>query len=169
MLSHEHIKLLVQAVSIVLALHFAKGSMTGEYRNLIAVGLVVVVLVVVNHLLSEHEGAFYGDHGPITGLAPGVVRKLEEERVENAAKNKASRIMSCLYGQLGDGNYGKLKFLLKHKNGTEKLKEIERFLGNDLRYSKIYHKCLAKANLMEEAAKDSSGKQELYSKYYYLK
>jgi hypothetical protein len=59
MLSHEHLKLLVQAVSIVLALHFAKGSMTGEYRNLIAVGLVVVVLVVVNHLLVEEEGSWW--------------------------------------------------------------------------------------------------------------
>ena len=56
MLSHEHVQLLLQGVSIVLALHFAKGSMTGEYRNLMAVGLVVVVLVVVNHLLSEYEG-----------------------------------------------------------------------------------------------------------------
>ena len=57
MLSHEHIKLLLQAIAVVLALHFAKGSMTGEYRNLMAVGLVVVVLMVVNHLLSEYEGA----------------------------------------------------------------------------------------------------------------
>ena len=54
--NNEHIELLGQAVSIVAALHFAKGSMTGEYRNLMAVGLVVVVLVVVNHLLSEYEG-----------------------------------------------------------------------------------------------------------------
>ena len=57
MLSHEHLKLLLQAVAVVLALHFAKGSMTGEYRNLVAVGLVVVVLVVVNHLFAEYEGA----------------------------------------------------------------------------------------------------------------
>ena len=57
MLSHEHLKLLLQGVAVVLALHFAKGSMTGEYRNLVAVGLVAVVLVVVNHLFSEYEGA----------------------------------------------------------------------------------------------------------------
>jgi hypothetical protein len=31
--------------------------MTGEYRNLMAVGLVVVVLMIVNCLLIEYEGA----------------------------------------------------------------------------------------------------------------
>jgi hypothetical protein len=56
MLSHEHLKLLLQGVAVVLALHFAKGSMTGQYRNLMAVGLVAVVLVVVNHLFAEYEG-----------------------------------------------------------------------------------------------------------------
>jgi len=146
--NNEHLKLLVQAVSIVAALHFAKGSMTGEYRNLMAVGLVVVVLVVVNHLLSEYEGAFY----PI-GLAPVVERKLEEERVENAAENTARIIMSCLKGKLGDGNYGKLQGLIKNKNGTEKLKEIKRFLDN----SKVYYECLAEVKLMNEAAKGSEG------------
>ena len=56
MLSHEHLKLLVQAVSIVTALHFAKGSMTGEYRNLMAVVLVAVVLMIVERLVGELEG-----------------------------------------------------------------------------------------------------------------
>ena len=57
MLSNEHLKLLLQAIAVVLALHFAKGSMTGEYRNLMAVGLVAVVLMVVNRLFVEYEGA----------------------------------------------------------------------------------------------------------------
>ena len=57
MLSREHIQILVQAVAVVLALHFAKGHMTGEYRNLMAVGLVVVVLMAADRLLSEYEGA----------------------------------------------------------------------------------------------------------------
>ena len=56
MLSNEHLKLLLQAVAVVLALHYAKGYMTGQYRNLMAVGLVAVVLVVVNHLFAEYEG-----------------------------------------------------------------------------------------------------------------
>ena len=73
MLSKEHLKLLVQAVSIVAALHFAKGSMTGEYRNLMAVGLVVVVLVVVNHLLSEYEGY------EIMGSAGGMWANQQDE------------------------------------------------------------------------------------------
>ena len=57
MLSREHIRVLLQAVSVVAALHYGKGYMTGEYRNLMAVALVVVVLMVVNHLLAEYEGA----------------------------------------------------------------------------------------------------------------
>ena len=57
MLSREHIQLLVQAVAVVLALNYAKGYMTGEYRNLMAVALVVVVLMAADRLLSEYEGA----------------------------------------------------------------------------------------------------------------
>ena len=57
MLSREHIQILVQSVAVVLALHFAKGYLTGEYRNLMAVGLVVVVLMAADRLLSEYEGA----------------------------------------------------------------------------------------------------------------
>ena len=60
MLSNEHLKLLLQAIAVVLALHFAKGSMTGEYRNLMAVGLVAVVLMVVDRLIVEEEGWFFG-------------------------------------------------------------------------------------------------------------
>ena len=55
MLSNEHLKLLLQAITVVLVLHFAKDYVTGEYRNLMAVGLVAVVLVVVNHLFAEYE------------------------------------------------------------------------------------------------------------------
>ena len=72
MLSNEHLKLLLQAVAIVLALHFAKGSMTGQYRNLMAVGLVAVVLVVVNHLFAEYEGAV------IFGTPGGLLYREEE-------------------------------------------------------------------------------------------
>ena len=57
MLSREHIRVLVQAVGVVLALHYAKGYLTGEYRNLMAVALVIVVLMIVDRLLSEYEGA----------------------------------------------------------------------------------------------------------------
>ena len=57
MLSREHIRVLLQAVAVVTTLHFAKGYMTGQYRNIMAVGLVVVVLMIVDRLLSEYEGA----------------------------------------------------------------------------------------------------------------
>ena len=57
MLSREHIQILVQSVGVVAALHFAKGYMTGEYRNLMAVGLVVVVLTVADRLVTDYEGA----------------------------------------------------------------------------------------------------------------
>ena len=57
MLSREHIRVLVQAVGVVAALHYGKGYMTGQYRNLMAVALVVVVLMIVDRLLSEYEGA----------------------------------------------------------------------------------------------------------------
>ena len=57
MLSNEHLKLLLQAITVVLVLHFAKDYVTGEYRNLMAVGLVAVTLMTVDHLLSEYEGS----------------------------------------------------------------------------------------------------------------
>jgi len=57
MLSREHIQLLVQAVAVVLSLQYAKGYMTGEYRNLMAVALVVVVLMVADRLVADFEGA----------------------------------------------------------------------------------------------------------------
>ena len=57
MLSREHVQLLVQAVAVVLALNYAKGYMTGEYRNLMAVALVVVVLMVADRLVADFEGA----------------------------------------------------------------------------------------------------------------
>ena len=74
MLSNEHLKLLLQAVAVVLALHFAKGHMTGEYRNLMAVGLVAVVLVVVNHLFAEYEGMNLFDKAE-------CVRKANEDQI----------------------------------------------------------------------------------------
>lgn len=57
MLSKEYVKLLVKAIAIVLSLHFAKDTMPGEYRNILAVVLVVHVLFAMNLLLSEDEGA----------------------------------------------------------------------------------------------------------------
>jgi hypothetical protein len=56
MLNREHTLILLQGISVVLALHFAKGSMTGEYRNLMAVVLVAVVLMAVERLVGELEG-----------------------------------------------------------------------------------------------------------------
>ena len=56
MLSREHTLLLLQGISVVLALHFAKGSMTGEYRNVMAVVIVAVVLMAVERLVGELEG-----------------------------------------------------------------------------------------------------------------
>jgi len=56
MLSREHTLLLLQGISVVLALHFAKGYMTGEYRNVMAVVIVAVVLMAVERLVGELEG-----------------------------------------------------------------------------------------------------------------
>ena len=56
MLSREHTLLLLQGISVVLALHFAKGSLTGQYRDVMAVVLVAVVLMAVERLVGELEG-----------------------------------------------------------------------------------------------------------------
>jgi uncharacterized membrane protein YoaT (DUF817 family) len=55
--SNEDIKLLLQAVSVILALQYTKGYMTGEYRNLMAVVVVAAVLMIVDRLVSDYEGA----------------------------------------------------------------------------------------------------------------
>jgi len=103
MLSNEHLKLLLQAIAVVLALHFAKGSMTGEYRNLMAVGLVAVVLVVVNRLFSEYEG--------MTG---GVSKKCEKEGLDTAE--------NCLKDDL----LGEVKKCMKHDSLKEKEECMEK-------------------------------------------
>ena len=100
MLSNEHLKLLLQGVAVVLALHFAIGSMTGEYRNLIAVGLVAVVLVVVNHLFAEYEGfgtkyglqykycmeTKLGDGTALNQWSDGKISSEYREKIHNAEK-----------------------------------------------------------------------------------
>jgi len=88
MLSHEHLKLLLQGVAVVLALHFAKGSMTGEYRNLMAVGLVAVVLMVVNRLFAEYEG-MTGEEYERDAIAAA------ERDAERAAERVAEKDAKC--------------------------------------------------------------------------
>jgi len=103
MLSNEHLKLLLQGVSIVLALHYAKGSMTGEYRNLMAVGLVAVVLIVVNRLFAEYEG---------------MTAKCEEVGFHTASK--------CVKEH---GLMDKVKECEKYDD----LKEVEKCMGKDFK------------------------------------
>ena len=100
--NNEHLKLLVQAVSIVAALHFAKGSMTGEYRNLMAVGLVVVVLVVVNHLLSEYEGALAQDHLMMENKNPDY--NDDPYQYGKGANKCVYEVGSCLLKTIQGGN-----------------------------------------------------------------
>ena len=126
MFSNEHLKLLLQGVAVVLALHFAKGHMTGEYRNLMAVGLVVVVLVVVNHLLSEYEGSFWklpGNHGLAT-----ILGDLGWETTERFNDFQAIYMMECAKSKMHRDNYEKLGGLINKLYGTEKLLKLEKLL-----------------------------------------
>jgi len=101
----EHIELLIKSVSIVAALHFAKGYMTGEYRNLMAVALVVVVLVVVNEILNKYEGADVDKNSVISRQVPVDLIKNGFPR----SQLDLSKVLSI--------NYGTVDFEYKHKHG----------------------------------------------------
>ena len=90
MLSNEHLKLLLQAITVVLVLHFAKDYVTGEYRNLMAVGIVAVALMAVDHLFAEYEGSKTNNVGDKKNMTK--VQLILHKYEKKAIKKHASKI-----------------------------------------------------------------------------